>query len=88
VIDEHVPFKDSVPFYRRNLEEGKRDIFSVSVNESRRAKLEDLKGWLDCPQDSTMVNLAIDIVHNVLRSTFGDENLRYLFSKRRVRRGN
>lgn len=43
MTDEHVPFKDAQPFYRRNLEDGKRDIFSVSVNESRRAKLEDLK---------------------------------------------
>ncbi|KKN65098.1 hypothetical protein LCGC14_0484860 [marine sediment metagenome] len=77
------------PFTRTKLDEervdDKRRVFSVSVNEAEEKMLLELRGMFQVTSDGTALKLAAKVGRNVLHSTFGQDNLKHLFNKRRVR---
>ncbi len=77
------------PFTRTKLdderEDDKRRVFSVSVNEKEEQMLLELRQMFQVTSDGTALKLAAKVGRNVLHSTFGQENLKHLFKKRRVR---
>jgi len=82
-MTDHPSF-DKPPFVRKHLET-KDDILNVRLNTQERAQLEDLKDTLQLDADSTALKAALTIAQNVLNSTIGKENMKYLCSQRRIR---
>ena len=76
---------EKIPFRKYNLEETKRDIFSVSLSKQERAWLEECKEDLNIKADSVALKEMAWIGRNVLQHTFSRETLKYLFKKDRVR---
>lgn len=81
---------DKKPFVSYTLDEEKNDrddtVFSVRANKKRMRLIDDAKGWMDTDQNSTALWFLVEIGHNVLHNTFGEQQLSYLFKKDRVRR--
>ncbi|MBI2101658.1 hypothetical protein HYT53_03520 [Candidatus Woesearchaeota archaeon] len=77
------------PFTRTRLEEekaqNKRQLISVSLNESERKLLDDIKKSLNVPSDSTALKEMAWVGWNVIQHTFSPEVLKWLTSAERIR---
>lgn len=75
------------PFYRKNLNEPDKNIFSIRLNPEERQALDEIKQVLDLGSDGTALKLCAFKGWVVLQRTFGRETLRWLCDKERTNRG-
>lgn len=78
-----VPFKSYTLDEER--EKPKRDIISVSLNPQERIILNEFKRQSLIHLDSTALKFLAFVGANVIHSTLGPQNLRYLASKDRIK---
>lgn len=73
------------PFYRKNLEDNPRDIISISFNMEERQLLEQFKQESRIPHDSKAIKFLMELGFNVIHSTLGTKNIKYLASENRTK---
>lgn len=68
------------PFEKQRLDEegDDRDMFTVSVNQEQREWLDAARAALDLKSDGQTLKILAEAGKNVLFSTVGPRNLRYL----------
>ncbi len=72
-------------FERINLEPGKRDIISVSLNSEERQAIDTFRKVWQCGNDSTILKGLAMIGSKVLQGFFSEQMLAWLASPRRTR---
>ena len=72
-----------MPFRKYNLEERKKDVFSLRLNDEERAKLEEDKRILRQPKDSTAVKMLMKIGHFVIHEPKIKEIVNTIFENNR-----
>ena len=76
------------PFRSYTLDSDKgvqRDIISISMNPEERAWLEQFKAESRIPHDSKALKFLAELGFNVIHSTLGSKNLKYLASENRTK---
>lgn len=73
------------PFTKKNLEPNNRDIISISLNPEERAMLEKFKADSRIPHDSKAIKFLTELGFNVIQSTLGSKNIKYLASENRTK---
>lgn len=81
-------FKDKRAFYKTNLEENKRDQFTVEVNSEERLMLETLKALWDMKSDSKTLKLTLEIAINSTKSYLSPESWKFVLNTQRQRLSN
>lgn len=81
-------FKDKRAFYKTNLEENKRDQFTVEVNAEERMMLETLKTLWDMKSDSKTLKLALEIAINHTKTYWSAESWKFVLNTERQRLSN
>lgn len=81
-------FKDKRAFYKTNLEENKRDQFTVEVNSEERLMLETLKALWDMKSDSKTLKLTLEIAINSTKSYLSAESWKFVLNTQRQRLSN
>jgi hypothetical protein len=81
-------FKDTKPFYKVNVETGeeKGRVITLRLNEDEDRLVKRLKILFDIEADTKAIKIAMKTGINVLLSVFGEETLKYLFSRKRERK--
>lgn len=73
------------PFTKKHLEDNARDIISISLNPDERALLEKFKSDSRIPHDSKAIKFLMELGFNVIQSTLGSKNIKYLASENRTK---
>lgn len=72
--------------YTLDSEKGvQRDIISISLNPEERAWLEQFKAESRIPHDSKALKFLAELGFNVIHSTLGSKNIKYLASENRTK---
>lgn len=77
------------PFQLYRLDEEKpaddRTPVVLQMTAQDMADLAELQDLLSQPQRATAIKTAVRVARNVIRGTFGADEMRYISSRRRVR---
>ena len=77
------------PFRPYRLEEEKKGdklrTFTISMNKSDEMVLRELKQLFDIKSDGEALKVSTRVALNVLRRTFGEDLIKRLFKKERLR---
>lgn len=78
---------EKVPFVNYTLDQDKKDkkreTLNVSFNLEEWTKVKQAQDFLNVAQEGTAVKIVFEIGLNVLLTTLGEQNLRYLTNKTR-----
>lgn len=80
-----VRFKDTPGFYKTNLEENKRDQFTIELNAQERVWLEFLKNRWDFKSDSKVLKLCLENAIKSQNINWSEETWLYVLSTNRQR---
>lgn len=77
------------PFVNYTLDEDKTEqnseTLTIRINKEERILIDELKALLNFTQDAKVIKIALQTQINVVHSTFGAPNLRYISSSTRKR---